>query len=270
MNSSSTAGNENGDAGDRLNSWKEIAAYLGRDVRTVQRWERERDLPVRRLKHSTRSTVYATTHDLDGWLAARTEGEANEGEAPTPPSRTWMMGAGLAVVGVVIGAYWLSSLRSGSEANERPPIEASNVPPAEARLLVLADEPGKCLHKELYHWRDGIRIHLWDCEVDRADNNANKYWFYEESSGLIRMAFNTSWCMVRAEPDAEPDKAILLWDCDAAADDLKRWTFDPSSGALKSRDKPAYCLQENIHTEKRTQKGQGKASSHGALRGRIR
>ena len=27
-----------GTAADRLNSWKEIAAYLGKGVRTVQRW----------------------------------------------------------------------------------------------------------------------------------------------------------------------------------------------------------------------------------------
>ena len=31
-----------------LNSWKEIASYLGRSVRTVQRWEREFGLPVHR------------------------------------------------------------------------------------------------------------------------------------------------------------------------------------------------------------------------------
>ncbi len=34
---------------DLLNSWKEIAAYMGRGVRTVQRWERDLALPVRRL-----------------------------------------------------------------------------------------------------------------------------------------------------------------------------------------------------------------------------
>ena len=40
---------------DRLDSWKEIAAYLGRGLRTVQRWEREEGLPVHRLTHEKRA-----------------------------------------------------------------------------------------------------------------------------------------------------------------------------------------------------------------------
>ena len=51
-----------------LNSWKEIAAYLGRGVRTVQRWERELGLPVRRPRGKERSAVIALTPDLDSWL----------------------------------------------------------------------------------------------------------------------------------------------------------------------------------------------------------
>ena len=38
--------------GRRLESWKEIAAYLGRDVTTVRRWERREGLPVYRILHS--------------------------------------------------------------------------------------------------------------------------------------------------------------------------------------------------------------------------
>ncbi len=51
-----------------LNSWKEIAAYLGRGVRTVQRWERELGLPVRRPRGKSRSAVIALAADLDQWL----------------------------------------------------------------------------------------------------------------------------------------------------------------------------------------------------------
>src|SRR5690348_12995441 len=51
-----------------LNSWKEIAAYLGRGVRTVQRWERELGLPVRRPRGKERSAVIALKSDLDHWL----------------------------------------------------------------------------------------------------------------------------------------------------------------------------------------------------------
>ena len=53
-----------------LNSWKEIARYLGRGVRTVQRWERDLGLPVRRPHGRDRSTVLALAEELDHWLAA--------------------------------------------------------------------------------------------------------------------------------------------------------------------------------------------------------
>ena len=45
-------------ASDRLDSWKEIAAYLKRAVRTVQRWEQEEGLPVLRHIHDELGTVY--------------------------------------------------------------------------------------------------------------------------------------------------------------------------------------------------------------------
>ncbi len=54
-------------AEERLDSWKEIAAYLKRDVRTLYRWEKQEGLPVRRHVHSKRGTVYAYKHELDAW-----------------------------------------------------------------------------------------------------------------------------------------------------------------------------------------------------------
>lgn len=53
-----------------LNSWKEIAQYLGRGVRTVQRWEAELGLPVRRPRGKSRSAVIALTSELDRWMAS--------------------------------------------------------------------------------------------------------------------------------------------------------------------------------------------------------
>lgn len=51
-----------------LSSWKEIAAYLGRSVRTVQRMEAELGLPVRRPRGHARSSVIAIPSELDEWL----------------------------------------------------------------------------------------------------------------------------------------------------------------------------------------------------------
>lgn len=51
-----------------LNSWKEIANYLGRGVRTVQRWERDLGLPIHRPKGKDRSAVLAFPEELNAWL----------------------------------------------------------------------------------------------------------------------------------------------------------------------------------------------------------
>lgn len=57
--------------GSRLDSWKEIAAYLRRSEKTVRRWEEKEELPVHRLLHEKRGSVYAYTSELDAWRDAR-------------------------------------------------------------------------------------------------------------------------------------------------------------------------------------------------------
>ena len=57
--------------GTRLDSWKEIAAYLKRDVRTVQRWEKREGMPVHRHQHDKLGSVYAFPDELDGWTSSR-------------------------------------------------------------------------------------------------------------------------------------------------------------------------------------------------------
>lgn len=54
----------------RLDSWKEIAAFFGRDERTVKRWEKERGLPVYRVPGSARGGVFAYAAELEEWLNA--------------------------------------------------------------------------------------------------------------------------------------------------------------------------------------------------------
>lgn len=52
----------------RLDSWKEIATFFGREERTVKRWEKERGLPVHRVPGPARSGVFAYTSELSEWL----------------------------------------------------------------------------------------------------------------------------------------------------------------------------------------------------------
>jgi excisionase family DNA binding protein len=64
--------------GDRLDSWKEIARYLGREVRTVQRWAASRNLPVHRLPGGSRPRVFSLKSELDAWLRKSFEKPAEE------------------------------------------------------------------------------------------------------------------------------------------------------------------------------------------------
>lgn len=68
----------------RLNSWKEIGAYLGRDARTAQRWEKEERLPVHRHSHKSRASVYAFPGEIDAWRASR-----KLTPEPPPPLPLW-------------------------------------------------------------------------------------------------------------------------------------------------------------------------------------
>jgi Tol biopolymer transport system component len=56
---------------DRLDSWKEIASYLKRDVTTVQRWEKREGMPVHRHVHDRIGSVYASREELDAWMRGR-------------------------------------------------------------------------------------------------------------------------------------------------------------------------------------------------------
>ncbi len=71
---------------DRLDSWKEIAAYLKRDVTTVQRWEKREGMPVHRHLHDKMGSVYASRAELDAWMSARNPQAAQEnGNSATSP-----------------------------------------------------------------------------------------------------------------------------------------------------------------------------------------
>lgn len=70
--------------GERLDSWKAIAEYLKRDVRSVQRWERALGLPVHRVSGEKGGVVFAFTAELDRWLRSR-PGNANPGSDLVPP-----------------------------------------------------------------------------------------------------------------------------------------------------------------------------------------
>ena len=79
---------------DPLESWKEIAAYLKRDVTTVQRWEKREGLPVHRHLHDKSGSVFALKPELDRWRRARTRAPDAAGDLPNGPESDAEAGAG--------------------------------------------------------------------------------------------------------------------------------------------------------------------------------
>lgn len=166
--SGANGGDPHAGASDRLNSWKEIATYLGKGVRTVQRWEAQMGLPVRRLGRDGGEIVYALRSEIDAWILRGGKAVASDAppavepasvdepgvapiEAPLPPvppapsgpPRTatppWVWGVpiligliGLAMTG---GQGAVSSARSASGP-------ASTSAPAPASSSTMSPQPG--------------------------------------------------------------------------------------------------------------------------------
>jgi TolB-like protein/Tfp pilus assembly protein PilF len=132
---------------DRLDSWKEIATYLDRDVTTVQRWEKREGMPVHRHLHDKRGSVYALGPELDAWLQSRkqplgeeqdekeqelkpeapVEAEGDHGGRAGPRARSWLAWAAIAVLGLLAAAYITTRVRTGNVA--QPKIESLAVLP---------------------------------------------------------------------------------------------------------------------------------------------
>jgi hypothetical protein len=124
----------------QLNSWKEIAAYLGREPRTIQRWEKDEGLPVHRHLHSKRSSVYAFPQELDNWwrnrptLQAPSAGSETSGGEPNTnlhprATRIWLVAA---IVGSLAGVIWLYSSRREITPSPLPVVPLTTYP-GEAR-----------------------------------------------------------------------------------------------------------------------------------------
>src|SRR4030095_3565367 len=71
---------------DKLDSWKEIAAYLRRSVRTVHRWEKDEGLPVHRHQHRMLGSVFAYKRELDAWFNPRSPQPESSEESAQPVS----------------------------------------------------------------------------------------------------------------------------------------------------------------------------------------
>ena len=143
-----------GDA-DILESWKEIAGYLKRDVTTVQRWEKREGLPVHRHVHDKSGSVFARKSELDQWRRARTRVADLPADAPPPAegadpdtgdapaaapglsaaARSALFAIGLTVLMLTVGAL------APRRPDEAPATIAFAVDPGDGLTLVPGEAP---------------------------------------------------------------------------------------------------------------------------------
>jgi tetratricopeptide (TPR) repeat protein len=118
----------------RLDSWKEIATFFGRDERTVKRWEKERGLPVYRVPGSARGGVFAYAEELAEWLKA--------------PNLNWESGETAAEV-------------ISTDEVRKPPVPANVltikipadvIPPTPTPVLKLVPAPSRLARARVFLW----------------------------------------------------------------------------------------------------------------------
>jgi len=164
----------------RLDSWKAIAAYLNRDVRTAHRWEQQESLPVHRHLHGKRGTVYAYPAEIDAWLADRsTTGNGDDALNGGGIPIRWAAVAILLVAGAAAAwVLWPTEIRNATPVN----------------LLVAASEN-----------RSGeVRL---DGVIDS--------WLQNELGGagvtlLPPSRIRETLALIRQPTDREPDRLLML------------------------------------------------------------
>ncbi len=201
---------------DRLDSWKEIAAYLKRDVTTVQRWEKREGMPVHRHLHDKMGSVYASRAELDAWTRRRNlppalrrpltmRLETSPPAAPSQPAtrtfRTrWTLVLPLAVVAALAIAvgFWLQR----TEHFWRSPI-------ADARFQTVSDFDG--FEQAAAVSRDGHLVAFLsnrDGQMDVWLTQAGSGAFHNLTHGSVEELANSSIRTLGFSPDGS---LVTFW-----------------------------------------------------------
>jgi hypothetical protein len=103
----------------RLESWKEVAADLKRDVSTVRRWERREGLPIYRQVHASRDSIFAYPAEIDSWLQSRhrvTQHAAAATDDEKPDRQAWSRAA----MGLAVALTLVLAVLAGLVLSSRP------------------------------------------------------------------------------------------------------------------------------------------------------
>ncbi len=141
--------------GDRLESWKEIAAFLGRTERTVMRYE-DLGMPVHRLPGAKRSRVTAYRSELKKWLATehRDDAPAQPSQVPDPePKRS---NRRYAIAGVLVAIFAIATIGVVLSRTQNPRLPSDAKLTAEA--LTALDSDGHALWRYAFQRKLNLSI----------------------------------------------------------------------------------------------------------------
>jgi Tol biopolymer transport system component len=216
---------------ESLDSWKEIAAYLNRDVTTVQRWEKKEGMPVHRHQHDKRGSVYAVPDELNAWRNRRelpSSPDENQDEkngigaaaftaaqaAATSRRRSWSLVLALPAAAIAMGGFlWMQR----TDRFWRDPI-------AGARFEAVTDWGG--LEQAAAISRDGQfvaflsdrdgRMDVWVTQVGSGQfHNLTHGSAAELVNPSVRtLGFSPDGSLVTywlREPDSSPRAGVSIW-----------------------------------------------------------
>ncbi len=215
---------------DTLHGWKDIAGYLGRSVRSVQRWESELGLPVHRIKAAEGQTVYALRLQIDEWRRSRdltkllpddvAEDDAgtasNETTLEPPPSaHSARIGPGWTWFAVGVAAALAIGVRAGSyfTLNRVGPVASLQTA---GTSVVAYDSLGRVA------W-----THSFGEQISRADSETGSVGLFAPFAGTDQNGLATMFIPVRFSTAGNPsNKSDMLVAFDSTGN--IRWQFQPS------------------------------------------
>ena len=208
-----------------LESWKEIAAYLKRDVSTLKRWEKSEGLPVHRHLHQTRSSVYAYPSELDGWWARRQPAE------DTPTLTSWVQSRPARAV-----AFAVMLLLALATAGDGLVLRASAVAQREGTVnrLAWAGPPVDPLGAPA---PDGSYVAITDWETGNLAVRDTA------TGAMRRLTDNGDWRGWAEFPVPSPDgrQIAYAWYNEKAQRDLRVYSLETSSArTVYARDEVEY------------------------------
>lgn len=231
---------------DKLDSWKAIAAYLKRDVTTVQRWERREGMPVHRHLHDKQGSVYAFCSELDAWSEGRRAATAQNEDPPNAPGvqtasvpepplprgslstgrRRWLpIGFGVSLLAVALAGYWVAA---GRDLFWRDPL-------ADAKVTQLTDLSGTAQAAAIS--RDGRLVAF----LSESDGHTDA-WIIEVGTsqyrnltqGRVSELINPSIRTLGFSPDG---RLVTVWSRKpdgSRPDDINILAVPPEGGELRN------------------------------------